>query len=310
MKQNDDIEDLFKKSFENYEPEVRPTVWKNIRVGLKWGSLAFFINALINKIGTTAIIIAVSSAAAIIGVISFMNWNAYKKQEAALETPATTIYQTPAIKDKEPVSITENNAAENPESSSNAEIKPVKEAVEKTEAGKNIIIDESVASIAANQISGTAPLIIDFSNTGSGKTNKWIFSDNKNAIAVSNPVHIFETAGTYSVRLSSTDASGKTDTDTITVEVTGNAPAAIELSPDGDGVNDAFKFDIQKIVSMSSKIFDKNGITVYKSESAGAWDGKDLQGREAAQGTYFYTVHAEGANGKKYDKKGLINLKR
>jgi gliding motility-associated-like protein len=313
----DDIEDLFKQSFENYEPEVRPKVWKNVRVGLKWGSLAFFINAFVNKIGTTTLIAIVTSiVATVIGTVTFVNWNNSKKEGVSADTAITTsspVAVTTVTDSNEQSSQTEAGVATNePDQKSTVASTALPAGEKKPENTGQMPVDESIASISASTISGTAPLIIELSNTGTGKTNKWIFGDGKNNSSSINPTHVFETPGNYSIELFSTNASGKTDIDTVSVEVTGTPPVPNEFSPNGDGVSDVFTLKSQKIASMNIKIVDKNGTLVYKSDEAGDnnWDGKDLQGKDAPEGTYFYTIHAVSFNGKKHDKTGTVNLKR
>lgn len=300
---NDDIEDLFKKSFDNYEPEVRSSVWKNIKVFLKWGGLAFFINTLINKIGLTTFITIVVSLTAIVGGAVAYNWNSDKKtaltaeQTIAPKDTATAATQ-PSIVDAESTEPTNTTANSNNETVSNATVKTV---------NKN---DESVASIQASITSGAPPLIVDFSNTGKGKESKWLFGDDNKESASNKPTHVFDTEGSYNVLLTSRNSDGSIDTDTVSIEVTGPNPKAITVSPNGDGINDEFKLNIQKMASISSKIVDKNGKVVYQADAAGEWNGKDLQGNELPAGFYYYNIHAEGLNGKKYDQKGIVNLKR
>jgi gliding motility-associated-like protein len=300
---NDDIEDVFKQSFDNYEPEVGSKVWKNIKVFLKWGGLAFFINALIQKIGLTTLITVVVSLTAVIGGAIVLNNN---KDKAA----SPSVQQTTQVSDTHAV-VAETITVEPLMDEKNTAVAVTTEGKENSKTNEHVAkTDESIASIVANITSGTAPLIVDFSNSGKGKSNKWQFSDDNKEVAAPKSIHVFDAAGTYKVLLSSTGASGNTDVDTISIEVTGATPKAITVSPNGDGMNDEFKLNIQKMASISSKIVDKNGNVVYQAETAGEWNGKDLQGSELPAGLYYYSIQAEGLNGKKYDQKGIINLKR
>lgn len=325
--ENNDIEDLFKKSFKNYEPEVRPTVWKNIRIGLKWGSLAVLINAFIQKIGISTVIAVASSVTAIIGTMLVMNWSNAdsKKQSETNSAPITsTVVEQPANTDNtvQPALVDESkdtkahiadSAKETPNPSDNTGSASKKEQ-KKIESVINKFSEEPIAAISANPVSGTVPLIVDLSNTGNGKINKWVFSDGKKANNEPNPVHVFEEAGIYTIALTSTNAEGKTAVDSIKVEVIGNSSITSipkEFSPNGDGVLDVFAVKPKNIAKMNTKIFDKKGTIVYKFEGTAAmWDGKDLQEKEAAEGIYFYMISAEGVDGKKYDQKGSINLTR
>jgi flagellar hook assembly protein FlgD len=51
---------------------------------------------------------------------------------------------------------------------------------------------------------------------------------------------------------------------------------------------------------------------VYKldGESNIAWDGKNQQGVEVSEGTYYYIIKARGKDGKDYEEKGTISLFR
>jgi gliding motility-associated-like protein len=120
--------------------------------------------------------------------------------------------------------------------------------------------------------------------------------------------------GIYTIALTSTGSDGKTSTDSIKVEVTGNSSISaipLSFSPNGDGVNDIFNFTSKHIANMSSVIFDKKGRTIYKWEGKDfKWDGNDEAGKPAKEGTYFYIINAEGVDGKKFEQKGRINLVR
>ena len=63
------IEDLFKDSFENFEAEVSPSVWKNVQAALKGAGLGLLGKMLINKMGANAIVGIVSSAAAVVATL-------------------------------------------------------------------------------------------------------------------------------------------------------------------------------------------------------------------------------------------------
>lgn len=329
MKKND-IEDLFKKSFENYEAEVNPSVWKNIRIGLKWGSLALFFNILLNKIGMNVIIALLSSAAIVISTVAIVNksGNISDKNSATIVEKTIPVLASDSmnqlnnmeqkIQDKNTLSDDITKTTNRDQKTGLVSAKINTEATKKdnnnTEPVATKLSNKPIASIFANAIAGTAPLIVELSNKGIGKTNRWNYSDGKKSNSTSNPVHIFETPGVYSVILTSVNAEGKSAIDSIKVEVTVNSSlssAPKKISPNGDGVNDVLSFNLANIAKLSSKIFDKNGAIVYKSESTDAkWEGKDLQGKDAEEGLYFYTIIAEGVKGDKHELKGSIKLTR
>ena len=91
MKKNDNLEDLFKDSFEDFEADVKPKTWDNIQAALKGAGIGIIIKTLINKIGTNTIIAVVSSAATVIGTIMIMNWTGSgSKKETVSSYPNTS----------------------------------------------------------------------------------------------------------------------------------------------------------------------------------------------------------------------------
>ena len=95
--------------------------------------------------------------------------------------------------------------------------------------------DAPVAVASADPVSGTVPLLINF--TGASSTDDvavvsylWDFKDGSPTSNTANPAHTFTMAGTYGVELTVEDAEGLTDTTTLTIVVSsvGNeAPIAV-----------------------------------------------------------------------------------
>jgi gliding motility-associated-like protein len=325
MKKNN-IEDLFKDSFENFEAEVSPGVWSNIQTALKGVGIGLLGKALLNKIGTNTIVAVISSAAAIISTVVIINWGGKSETKKPIVStkPGTKII----VESPKPVKVEEIKEFLSDEKKAPAVEKPV--VNEKNSHGtesktitsikkdkiKEVIneySDVSVASIAASPIGGTVPLIVNISNSGNGKINRWDFGDGQKESGA-NPVHVYDVPGVYTVILSSTAADGKTAIDSVKIEVTGNSSISAipaTFSPNGDGKVDVFTFKSQDISNMNGIICDKNGTIVYKWQgTAVQWDGKDLKGSPAKEGTYFYIVEAVGTDGKKFERKGRINLTR
>lgn len=100
-----------------------------------------------------------------------------------------------------------------------------------------IVADTNAAPVAvanASPVSGTVPLVVTF--TGSGSTDDvaivaylWDFNDGSPTSSSADPVHTFTTAGTYQVELTVTDGEGLTNTTTVSVTATENTP--VNLAP-------------------------------------------------------------------------------
>ncbi len=85
-----------------------------------------------------------------------------------------------------------------------------------------------VANFSASTTNGTAPLAVFFADTSSGSPTAWAWSfGDGNTSSQQNPRHTYSTAGTYTVALTASNASGEnTKTSASCVSVTVVAPAA------------------------------------------------------------------------------------
>ncbi|MDG5798816.1 gliding motility-associated C-terminal domain-containing protein [Marinilabiliaceae bacterium ANBcel2] len=84
------------------------------------------------------------------------------------------------------------------------------------------------------------------------------------------------------------------------------------FSPDGDGINDTFYIpELRHVQNISITIVDRNGFTVYKSNSFSEWDGYANHGSYSGDllpaGIYYYNIKVEGLN---ESLKGYIYLSR
>jgi len=337
-KDKNNIEDLFKESFDNYESDVKPKVWNNVKKVLKWGSAGLLIKFLVNKVGTNTIVAIVSSAITVVSTVLFMEkiQSAEKTQPVTekVETalPLTTnIENLPAAiandssqnkfsqevqpTDKVAVSASTVDEQKSEKSFKNTSLVEVN-AVDSKKI-KSVIKDfseQSIAIISASPVSGSSPLVVNLVNIGNGIDNKWTFSDGQSPSKESNPPCVFIEAGVHTVILQSKTADGKIAVDSVHITVTGNSflssPPNV-FSPNDDGVADVFTFQSKNISEMGAEIYDKKGKLVYRwVGNDGKWDGRTFKGEKVPEGIYYYIVNAEGVDGKKYEQKGKIKLTR
>ena len=166
------------------------------------------------------------------------------------------------------------------------------------------------AAFTANPTSGTAPLLVDFTNQtpGVGNIYSWNFADdNNNTSSATNPSHTYNTVGNYVVTLVVTDASGLCSaTSTISIDVFENASIIVPnvFTPNGDGKNDLFKITTTGMKELTCDIFNRWGLKLYSLKSVNdSWDGGG-----APDGTYFFILTATGFDGAEYKQQGYINL--
>ncbi len=323
------IEDLFKDSFEDFEAEVNPSVWSNVKTGLKGIGLGFLGKSILNKIGTNTLVAIVSSAATVVGTVAVMHWtgNAVKSTEQAKTVTAPTIVEKSIVekaietKEEKPLTLKEEAKPsvtvvnDEPMKETKIVVEPFHKDKKKIQSVINTYSKSTVSNVFASPVGGSVPLIINLSNTGMGINNRWKFGDGTKEEKGDNPVHVYITPGIYTITLISTDANGNIAIDsTQKIEVTGNSSLVAtprELTPNGDGVNDVFSFNGKNIIKMSGQIFDKKGNIIFECDKVGdKWEGKNRNGDDAKEGLYYYYMTAEGKDGKKYDQKGYIKLTR
>ncbi|MCR9286125.1 MAG: glycoside hydrolase family 9 protein [Bacteroidetes bacterium] len=81
-----------------------------------------------------------------------------------------------------------------------------------------------VAAASANPTSGTVPLDVQFDATGSSDpdgdnlTYNWVFGDGNTATGI-NPLHTYNSVGTYTATMTVSDGNGGTDTKDLTITV-------------------------------------------------------------------------------------------
>jgi PKD repeat protein len=321
MKEDDKkIEDLFKKEFENFEPEVSSNVWKNIQIGLKGFGLGILIKVILNKIGTSTIIAIASSVVTIISTVMVMHWSGSAKNTTPAEPKTVTTVEKPVVnepvasnkEETKPVSTPIKDKETVIESNAKNEVGPIKTNKKEIESVINKFSDKPVADIYASPVAGEVPLIVSLMNSGTGKVNKWTYGDSKVVETETSPVHIYNEPGTYKVKLTSTNAEGKTTIDSVTIEVVGNPSMTSTPPKDFSKKSLPLKLsDTKNMINMHTIIFDKGGNIVYESDEIDPqWNGKNTKGQEVKEGLYFFILNAESTGGKKYERNGSVNLTR
>ncbi|MDF0716736.1 PKD domain-containing protein, partial [Muricauda sp. 334s03] len=86
--------------------------------------------------------------------------------------------------------------------------------------------DPPSALVQADQVEGDAPLEVQFTGSNSFddvgiSSYQWDFGDGSAVSNEADPVHIYANVGSYNAVLTVTDADGQSDTDTVTINVTG-----------------------------------------------------------------------------------------
>jgi gliding motility-associated-like protein len=148
-------------------------------------------------------------------------------------------------------------------------------------------------------------------------TSNWNFGNSTSSVttvSVQNLSTVYNQPGTYTVTLYAVKGScSESKTQIIKVDVPSSLVIPNVFTPNGDGVNDLYFVKASNLTEISAVIIDRWGHKVYELTSNVGnieWDGKNMAGKEAAEGTYYYVIKATGKDGKDYEYKGQISLLR
>ncbi len=162
---------------------------------------------------------------------------------------------------------------------------------------------------------GIRPLDVHFEEYSvDGDSVKWIIQ------GVSGPVYqdefdyTFDQVGVYEVMLVVFDTDyGCSDTAyfSVTVESNPDVSEPDVFSPNGDGINDLYYFDVEDIGEFHGMIYNRWGQLVFEwYDSNQGWNGVNLSGQEASEGTYFYILKMQDLNQRPVSRSGSFNLIR
>lgn len=168
------------------------------------------------------------------------------------------------------------------------------------------------AVINATPVTGSSPLDVFFGNGSTGATNYFWEFGNGATDTIFEPTHTYTNPGSFTATLV-VNKGLCWDTATVIIEVFDESSILIPtiFTPNGDGSNDFFKVDGVNLKHVEGEIYNRWGQKMFAWDSVnGMWDGKTLSGTDAADGTYYFIIRAEGIDGKEYFQKGTLTLIR
>lgn len=164
-----------------------------------------------------------------------------------------------------------------------------------------------------------ATLTVRFNNESlNGASYYWVYLDTLGGVLEDETTYDLETLTEYTYEAADKyyypymiSSSEENCTDTFRLdEAIHVVPSQLAIpnvfSPNGDGVNDRFKFKHQSLRTCKITIMDRTGKVVYKRkiEDIYTWDGWDGtmhdSNREAPEGQYYFVVEATGYDGAEY----------
>jgi len=124
--------------------------------------------------------------------------------------------------------------------------------------------------------------------------------------------YTFRENGSWYVRFVANNADGTCEFTAPVYEINiGESQLEIPnaFSPQGSpGVNDEWKVSYKSLISYECHIYNRWGKELFSStDPSQGWDGRQ-GGKYVHAGVYFYVIKAMGADGRRYEKAGDINI--
>lgn len=165
------------------------------------------------------------------------------------------------------------------------------------------------ADLGCELIAVGTPISFNQNLSGDVLSFSWDFGDGTLPVVdVYNPVYAYNTAGNYTVSLSTTDALGcmSTFSDTVEVGLGYQLILPTAFTPNGDGLNDAIRPLGLCLSNLTMEIYDSWGSLLYREATKGdwlqGWNGLIKDKNKAENGNYVMIVNATTQTG--------VNIKR
>ncbi len=139
---------------------------------------------------------------------------------------------------------------------------------------------------------------------------KWEFGDGFDSDEI-DPIHTYDSPGTYPVILTVTDRTGCQTVKTTTLEITEGyrimTPTA--FTPNGDGNNDFFRPRMLGLTKVRLIIYNTWGEVIFSTDDVETkgWDGTAM-GKPAENGNYVFKLIGLSFNGLKVEREGIFAL--
>lgn len=338
MNKNKDIEEIFKKAFENFEANPGANAWEAVKSNI--GSSAAASGSA--TAGTSAVagasswvvtaVIAVVLSAAIIGGYFYFDSKSENIKTAKFknETTKTEVEQsTPAAKSKaegntnfdgsetnvnSPKTIVKNvspiikekeRETTKADNSSTTAQKPTDEDLTIVEDSEPII--ESKGTDSSEDLANNSDDIEQKGNQ-STKASEGNTVEKGNVSSSENQEDP-KSSGKSSTNNNSSSGSTAPNVDTVQAPIF-DIPNV--FSPNQDGINDRWIIKVSDFDNITINVFNKTNELVYQHKAAHLndfWNGKLANGNNAPEGVYIYQIIVE-KEGKYFKDLGSVSLKR
>ena len=349
MKDNLNIEQLFRDKFSSFEGEVSPSAWANIQQGLSTGAV---VKTGLSTALKTALISGSIVAASVVG---FYLFSGDDQQEKTQEPIANTIpvepnqlAQTDLLNDEIAANTTNsvNNSVVNTNGTTNSsgDVSNLGSApTYTTSSGPSLTglgsggdgtpngsdqgnlptvnPQEKIANNGDVKSTQENPLTASISANEKGDLLNEFTVSGENIKSVlwnfghgEDATHKYRQPGKYIVEATIVGTNGETIKQSTSIEIIAKSKLDVEanfITQNDDGQNDYFLMkNVNEIETFSIIITDKNGLRVWQSDDVNfKWFGTFESGENVEKGVYFYQYFGRGGDGVDYTGQGSITVK-
>lgn len=292
MKKHNDIEQLFKDSFEHFEAPTKPELWSSIAQQIPAAGNVAAVSTgipILSKIGLGTLVVGALSVVAYIG----LKEEGAKKELASQQTEQ--VFEGGGKEIQEPNVQEERSSLLDNQEDSRSEDKPsvdvntpeikasnVKEERHTENLDNAVQLDNHPGNVIENQNKSPQQPVVP--NTERVKETKPIQSGNMNA----EPESILPPENIPDPVLS---------TEQVSAFLPDKLPNT--FTPNGDGVNDYLQFEVKGVSYFKIEVFNVKGELVFVSQETDfRWDGMKMDGSPAPDGRYVYQVELRDEDGK------------
>lgn len=289
MKDKDYIEELFSKALSEHQVSVRPELWNAIQSKLAASSVAT-TTSVASKALLIKGIVGISSIAAIsVGTYFYLN-----KENTKTVEKQTVINKENKKSSKEEKEIQLTTTTFVPLEKQKTSKETIANNVEKVYQDENVIM---------NATKEQKDIIIEQKTTEKMPLAETTKEEVKKETNVIKNIQKEEVKQKEAVK---EETSSITSTQSF-VKPWNNTNV---FTPNGDGINDVFFIETEKLKEFSISILDMNNNVVYVSEDPKfQWDGTNYRtGEKVLEGNYSYIIYAVGLNGEQIKHFNLLYI--
>lgn len=310
MKENNNIEELFKESFQDFEADAG-NVWSSIQA--KLGSSAAVSQTTVGAKSASGVLSVSKIAIVLLSVMGISAAVYYLQLDTEKQELVEEIINSPKIETKEQKKIAKEPIKEENqkiEGKNSNEVKPA------TNVNNVVVTNMPSKEVETPELDASEENIIDASNKEESiesnkvevviekvedKTNELVSVEQKENEPTDSEFTKEEERNNDNTLGSSLAKKKKEE---VLIK---NIPNI--FTPNGDGKNDVFRIESNSdIEHLNVEIYNKSGRIIHRWEGEyGFWDGKNPNGTMAPNGVYFYSLFIT-KDGEKFPQKGVITL--